>query len=142
MIENLDYFAPDEKIMEGTFTSRFFKNEDSYKLSVYIRNGKIIDYAEKCIEHFNSMPDDMIDEICRRIIKSLKLIGADFELPEIENVREILEYCWFTSMIVDIPEDDGISYVIEGEGDWGEVVGFVIKNGTLAYVGVDFEEYL
>lgn len=142
MIENLDYFAPDEKIMEGTFTSRFFKNEDSYKLSVYIRNGKIIDYAEKCIEHFNSMPDDMIDEICRRIIKSLKLIGADFELSEFENVRDILNYCWFTSMIVDIPEDDGISYVIEGEGDWGEVVGFVIKNGTLAYVGVDFEEYL
>lgn len=142
MIENLDYFAPDEKIMEGTFTSRFFKNEDSYKLSVYIRNGKIIDYAEKCIEHFNSMPDDMIDEICQRIIKSLKLIGADFELSEFENVRDILNYCWFTSMTVDVTEDDGISYVIEGEGDWGEVVGFVIKNGTLAYVGVDFEEYL
>lgn len=142
MIENLDYFAPDEKIMEGTFTSRFFKNEDSYKLSVYIRNGKIIDYAEKCIEHFNSMPDDMIDEICRRIIKSLKLIGADFELSEFENVRDILNYCWFTSMTVDVTENDGISYIIEGEGDWGEVVGFVIKNGSLAYVGTDIEEYL
>lgn len=145
MIENLDYFAPDEKIMEGTFTSRFFKNEDSYKLSVYIRNGKIIDYAEDCIEHFNSLSDDVIDEICYGLIESCHEdygVNEDFELPEIENVREILEYCWFTSMIVDIPEDDGISYVIEGEGDWGEVVGFVIKNGTLAYVGVDFEEYL
>lgn len=142
MIENLNYFAPDEKVMEGTFTSRFFKNEDGYKLSVYIKNIEIIDYAEKCIEHFNSMPDDMIDEICRRIIKNLKLTGADFELSEFENVRDILNYCWFTSMTVDVPENDGISYVIEGEGDWGEVVGFVIKNGSLAYVGADIEEYL
>lgn len=124
----------DDGTLEGTFTSKIFPNDNTQEMTIYIRNKSLIDYAEKCINHFNSMSDDMVDGICRRIIKILKFIGADFELSEFENVRDILEYCWFTSMIVYVPEDDEISYVIEGEGEWGEVVGFVIKNGTLAYV--------
>lgn len=142
LIKNPEEYAPDEEILEGNFISRIFINEDGNELFVYIRNSNIIDYAEKCIEHFNSLSDDLIDEICHGLIESCHLSDEDFELPELENVREILEYCWFTSMIVDVPEDDGISYVIGGEGDWGEIVGFVIKNGTLAYVGDEFEEYL
>lgn len=142
LIKNLEKVASDEEMLEGTFKSSFFQNEDANELVVCIRNGEIIDYAEKCIKHFNSLSDDIIDEICHGLIESCHLSDEDFELPEVEDVREILEYCWFTSMIVDVPEDDGISYVIGGEGDWGEVVGFVIKNGTLAYVGVDYEEYL
>lgn len=142
IIKNLELIAPDEEIIEGTFISNFFHNEDVNELSVCIRNGEIIDYAEKCIEHFNSLSDDVIDEICHGLIESCHLSDEDFELPELENVRKILEYCWFTSMTVDVPEDNRISYVIEGESDWGEVVGFVIKNGSLAYVGVDYEEYL
>ncbi len=122
--------------MEGTFTSSFFSNDGEKELVVCIKTGDIIDYTEKCIEHFNSLPDDVIDEICEGIIESCE------EEYELENVRDILEYCWFTSMMIDVPEDDGISYIIEGEGDWGEVVGFVIKNGSLAYVGADYEEYL
>ncbi|MCM1131867.1 MAG: hypothetical protein NC340_00185 [Ruminococcus flavefaciens] len=136
LIKNLEKIAPDEEILEGTFTSAFFSNDEGNELVVCLRNGDIIDYAEKCIEHFNSLSDDIIDEICEGIIESCE------EEYDLENARDILEYCWFTSMAVDVPEDDGISYVIEGEGDWGEVVGFVIKNGALAYVGIDFEEYL
>lgn len=80
LIKNLKKASPDSEIMEGTFTSKFFKNEDSYELSVYMENSSLIEYAEKCIEHFNSLSNNVIDEICRRIIKSLQLIGADFEL--------------------------------------------------------------
>lgn len=136
IIKNIEKIAPDEEILEGTFKSNFFRSDIDDELSVCIRNGEIIDYAEKCIEHFNSLPDDVIDKICEGIIESCE------EEYELENVRGILEYCWFTSMAVDVPENDGISYVIDGEGEWGEVVGFVIKNGSLAYVGIDFEEYL
>lgn len=142
IIKNLTLTAPDEEIMEGTFTSNFFRNDDGNELSVYLRNGEIIDYAEKCIEHFNSLSDDVIDEICHGLIESCHLSDEDFELPELETVRDILEYCWFTSMTVDIPKNEKISYLIEGEGEWGEVVGFVIKNGSLAYVGDDYYEYL
>lgn len=142
LIKNPEEYAPDEEILEGNFISRIFINEDGNELFVYIRNSNIIDYAEKCIEHFNSLSDDMIEEICHGLIESYHLSNDDFELPELENVREILEYCWFTSMIVDVPEDDGISYIIAGESDWGEVVAFIIKNGALAYVGADYEKYL
>lgn len=142
LIKNPEEYAPDEEILEGNFISRIFINEDGNELFVYIRNSNIIDYAEKCIEHFNSLSDDMIEEICHGLIESYHLSNDDFELPELANVREILEYCWFTSMIVDVPEDDGISYIIAGESDWGEVVAFIIKNGALAYVGADYEKYL
>lgn len=143
VIKNLEKIAPDEEILEGTFTSRFFSSDEGNELIVCIRNDEIIDYAEKCIEHFNNISDNVIDEICHGIIESCHLSDdEEFELPELENVRDILEYCWFTSMTVDVPENDSISYVIEGEGEWGETVGFVIKDGTLAYVGEDYEEYL
>lgn len=128
----------DEGTIEGTFTSEIFPNDETQEMTVYIRNNSLMDYAEECINHFNNMPDDMIDEICRRIIKNLQLNGADFELPEFENVRDILNYCWFTTLTVDNPENDGISYTVEGEGEWGEVVGFVIKNGNVSYVGENY----
>lgn len=136
MIKNLQKIAPDEEILEGTFTSNFFRNDGDNEFVVCIRNGEIIDYAEKCIEHFNSLPDDVIDEICEGIIE---ICEKEYDLI---SVRDILDYCWFCDMTVDVPENDGISYVIGGEGDWGEVVGFVIQDGTLAYAGTDYEKYL
>ena len=142
MIKNLKKIAPDEEILEGDFISTFFQNEDCNELSVYIKNGDIIDYAEKCVEHFNSLSDDVIDEICHGLVESCHLSDEEFDLLELEDVREILEYCWFYELIVDVPENDGISYVVGGEGDWGEAVGFVIKDGKLVYVGMDYEDYL
>lgn len=137
LIKNLEKIATNEEILEGTFTSKFFKNDDSYEFLVYMENSSLTDYAEKCINHFNSMPDSMIDEICLGLIKSCHLSDAeDFELPELENVRDILNYCWFTSLVT--IEDDGIYYLVEGEGDWGEAVGFVIHNDNVNYVGDDY----
>lgn len=136
LIKNLEKIAPDEEILEGTFISKVFMNDNTDELVICLRNGDITDYAEKCIEHFNSLSDDVIDQICKGIIESCE------EEYDLESARDILEYCWFCDMAVDVPESDGISYVVGGEGEWGEVVGFVIKDGALAYVGVDYEEYL
>ncbi|MDE5936518.1 MAG: hypothetical protein K2G83_03835 [Ruminococcus sp.] len=134
IIKNLELTNPDEEILEGTFTSNFFRNEDGNELSVYMENSSLIEYAEKCIEYFNSLSDDVIDKICKGIAES------STEEYRLENVRDILEYCWFTSLVT--IEDDEIYYLVEGEGEWGESVGFVIKKDTLAYVGIDYEEYL
>lgn len=142
MIENLDYFAPDEKIMEGTFTSRIFKDYGDDRLLIYLEDETIQDYAERCIEHFNNMPDEMVDAICKGVIKSAEMNGEneDFELPELENVRDIFDYCGFVSLTVWIPENDEIFYTVEGEGEWGECVGFIIREDKVLYVGVDFEQ--
>ncbi len=136
MIKDLRLIDPPMGIAGGSFKSKIFKNENSDELSVCLRNLSLADYAEKCIEHFNSMPDDMIDEICQGLIESCT---EDYKL---ENVRDILKYCWFFELIVDIHESDSISYFVEGAGDWGKIIGIVIKNSALAYVGVDYAKYL
>lgn len=135
------------RVIEGTFESRIFKNENDNKLSIILENDNLIEYAEKCIEHFNSLSSDMINLICKNIIKCYQKFGGinkDFTLPNLENPRDILKYCWFTTMFVDIPEPEPfklcfeeIAYTISGEGDWEECIGFTIKGDRVLYVGRD-----
>ncbi|MBD5158834.1 MAG: hypothetical protein HDT23_01120 [Ruminococcus sp.] len=140
MIENLSLFAPGEEIMEGTFRSRIFKDDGDDRLLVYFDSITIKDYAEKCIEHFNNMSDEMIDLICSGIIKCAKLGGVneEFELPELENIRDILKYFWCTNLEIGMPESDEIAYIIDGEGEWGETVQIVVRGNKVLYVGYDF----
>ena len=37
---------------------------------------------------------------------------------------------------------DEIAYAVEGEGEWGENIGFVIKNDSVVYVGADYLEHM
>ena len=37
---------------------------------------------------------------------------------------------------------DEIEYVIEGEGDWGDVIGFVVRNDKVIYAGVNYFDYM
>ncbi len=39
-------------------------------------------------------------------------------------------------------KEDEIAYVVEGEGDWGEVIGFAVKNNKVIYVGTDYFDYM
>lgn len=130
---------------EGFFISRFFHDdENGHELSICIQNASVADYAEKCVESFNSLTDDAIDKICKGIIKCAKHSGdEDFKSREFNNPRDILEYCWFTMVYVGVPQNPShISYVVEGEGDWGEVIGFAIKDGKPVYIGEDYFDYL
>ena len=38
--------------------------------------------------------------------------------------------------------EDELAYVVEGEGDWGEVIGFAVKNDEIIYVGTDYFDYM
>nr|WP_325242711.1 hypothetical protein [uncultured Oscillibacter sp.] len=38
--------------------------------------------------------------------------------------------------------DDEIAYAVEGEGEWGENIGFVISNDSVVYVGADYLDYM
>ena len=38
--------------------------------------------------------------------------------------------------------DDKIAYAVEGEGDCGENIGFVINNDRVIYVGTDYLDYM
>ena len=140
LIENLHY--SEDGIGEGIFKSRFFRDDmGNDEFLVYIFSKDYADYAEKCIQHFNQLSDEIINVICYHIIKSAEKNQHNpaFQLPKLEKNTDILNYCWFTAMIVSIPGDTSkASYIIEGEGDWGEVVGFVVTEDTVTYVGSDY----
>ena len=137
------YNTPNES-WAGRFESKIFLDDmGGNMLEVYLENSKFAGYAEKCIENLNSLPDSLIIQICVSLINSAEQDKADdsFELPKLNNAKDILNYCWFTAVYVNSPEDENvIKYVVEGEGDWGEVVGFVIENNKLVYTGVEYLE--
>ena len=134
-------YAPDG-IGEGTFKSKFFKDDmGNDELLVYIFSKDYAEYAETCVKHFNQLSDEVINVICYHIIKSAQQDNQNpaFNLPKLEKNTDILNYCWFTAMIVSIPGDASkASYIIEGEGDWGEVIGFVVTEDTVTYVGNNY----
>lgn len=39
-------------------------------------------------------------------------------------------------------KDDTIAYAVEGEGEWGENIGFYIDHDDVIYVGADYLEYM
>lgn len=134
-------YAPDG-IGEGTFKSRYFRDDmGGDEFLVYIFNSTYESYADKCIAHFNSLPENVLTVLCQHLIKTAKQDNRNpsFTLPELKKPEEILNYCWFKAMIVSIPGDaTKASYIIEGEGDWGEAVGFVVTEDVLTYVGCDY----
>lgn len=124
---------------EGVFKSRIFRDDEGGdELAVYIEHHSIADYAEKCIEALNSLSDSVVEKICKGIIKAAKEYG---ELPEINDTLDILNYCWFTAVYISVPKNPKhLEYVVEGEGDWGDVIGFRMKNDKPVYIGVDYLE--
>jgi len=132
-------YAPDG-IGEGTFKSSYFKDDTgNHDFLVYIFNKSYEKYAEKCVKHFNHLSDQVIDVICYHIIQSAKQNQKNFILPELEKNTDILNYCFFKAMLVSIPEDDSkASYIMQGQGDWGEMIGFVVTEDTVTYVGKNY----
>lgn len=133
---------------EGEFDSQFFRNEDGNTLCVYA-NGDSPDWmacAERCVEAFNHLPDAVIQELCKQLTDCAQAgdgLEEEFELPPLENPQAILEYCWFVALYVDMEnEDDEIAYAVEGEGEWGENIGFYIQNNRVVYVGPDYLTYM
>lgn len=139
-----------DEMAEGRFQGNIICGEDRDDLTIYIdgvasgRFEEMKEYAEKCAVFLNTIPNYMIDEICTGISESTKEVGLnkDFVMPELADVRGILDYCWMTTVYVaGAPDkDDEISFIVEGEGNWGEVIGFVILRGELYYVGVEYME--
>ena len=134
---------------EGRFISSFFRDdENNDELIVYANSGSpdFAECAEKCVEAFNNLSKPVINEICRKLIDCARDDGGineEFELPALDNALDILNYCWFVALYVDMAsKDDEIAYAVEGEGDWGENIGFVINNDSVVYVGADYLDYM
>lgn len=143
MIHWLSQGSPPEN-GDGVFISKFFRNDeniDELTLCVNTVNPDFKECSEKCVEAFNNLSESVINEICEKLINCAK--NEEFELPALDNALDILNYCWFFVLYVDMrSKDDEIAYIVEGEGEWGNVVGFVINNDTVVYVGADYFDYM
>lgn len=135
--------------VEGRFNSKFFRNDDGGDEFIVYANEDDPDFmasAEKCINSFNGLSEPVINEICQKLISLAQEgdgLDEEFELPPLENPLDILHHCWFMVLYVDMKSiGDEIAYAVEGEGEWGENIGFVIKNGSVVYVGADYLEHM
>lgn len=142
----IHWLHQEEGVCEGSFKSDFFRDdENGDELSVYVQSPNLAECAEKCVEASNNLTESEINEICKEIISCAKESGIneEFESPALDNALDILNYCWFTALYVNmLSKEDEIAYVVEGEGDWGEVIGFVVKNNKVSYVGIDYFDYM
>ena len=102
--------------------------------------------AEKCVEAFNNLAGPIINEICQKLIGCAQKgdgINSEFELPALSSPLDILKYCWFMTLYVDMgSKDDKVAYAVEGEGEWGENIGFVINDDSVIYVGTDYLDHM
>lgn len=131
----------------GIFDSAFFMNEDGNQLLIYAFTDKdgYVQMAEQVVAAFNSLPMDTIRKICEGLIVSAKEDGddSDFELGDLERPEDILNYCWFVAVYVDMNSpSDNPAFAVEGEGEWGENIGFVVDNGEVIYVGTDYLQHM
>ncbi len=142
----IHWLHQEEGFCEGTFRSRFFRNEEGGdELSIGVKSPDLKECAEKCVEAFNHLTESAISEICKEIISCAQEGGADeeFEFPSPDNALEILNDCWFTTLYVNmLSQEDETAYVVEGEGEWGDVIGFAVKNDEVIYVGPDYFDYM
>lgn len=134
---------------EGRFKSTFFRNDENEDELIIYANSDSPDfmaYAEKCVEAFNNLSKPVINEICQKLIRCAQEgngFEEEFALPPLENPLDILNYCWFVALYVDMESQaDEIAYAVEGEGDWGENIGFVIESDRVIYVGADYLDYM
>ena len=109
-----------------------------------------IEYAEKCVEAMNAMPEELVDDICRAAkrycLEFLDAVGGaelnDIKptVPVDENtpVREMLKCFEVGTLIVSAPQDPArTGYQLSGNCDWEEEHGIeiVILDDKLVYLG-------
>ena len=138
----INWLNQQDEFWEGTFRSEFFRNEDNQnELFICAECPVDTDYIEKAVQAFNALSKETIREICKGIIRLAEQGGEnqDFTLPELEAPEQILDYCWFTTLYVNIQENGNI--ILEGEGEWEEVIVIVIKNDKIIYIGTEYFDY-
>ncbi len=142
----IHWLHQEEGFCEGSFKSSFFRDdENGDELSICAKSPELSECAENVVEAFNALTESDIMEICKGILNwaTENGVAEEIELPSSDNALEILKYCWFTTVYVNMlrPEDE-LAYVVEGEGDWGEVIGFAVVNNQVIYVGTDYFDYM
>ena len=110
--------------VEGRFNSKFFRNDEGGDEFIVYANSDDPDFmesAEKCVDSFNSLSESVINEICQKLISCAQEgdgLDEEFELPALDNPLDILDYCWFMALYVDMKSiGDEIAYITIGANE-------------------------
>ncbi|MCT4597227.1 MAG: hypothetical protein N4A50_05040 [Vallitalea sp.] len=126
--------------MEGTTRFDMFDRE----IQVMMDDAVNIVYAEKCVEHLNSLSYDTVELLCEAALKYCFEFSDDvgIGIPELNEKRDILKYIYPKILIIDEPEDElKIGYHMECDCEWEIEHGleFTILNDKVLYLG-DFND--
>ncbi len=137
MIENKVYHE------DGTLEAEFDCKYTDDAMEVIVNSDVDEKYAERCIEHFNNLSDELLDSISNALCKYYESIRdeaeevfGDLGMPKKVEGRDILNYCYPTSMSVEAPTSyDIIGYSIEGNCNWEPEHGFqlIIRGDKLIF---------
>lgn len=119
------------------------------KIDVGISAGVTVEYAEKCAEALNSLPDETVKAIFeaakRYCLFFIDLCGDEWddwnemgiEVTEETPAEMLKSEITFTSLIVGKPKDDRIGFRIGGSCTWDDEHGLeiAILDGKLVYLG-------
>lgn len=138
---------------EGKFDSvSLFDGE--MDVSIFVDDGATVEYAEKCIEHYNKLNDngELMAKLREYLAKFFlymydewKAMGIyDDIVQDIEPVMEgyrsgkdLIEYLYKPELLVYAPEGEGIGYGIQCECPWEpeHQCLILIRGDELLYVG-------
>lgn len=122
MISNIE--KRDDIFNVGFVESKLFNQ----RMEVWIENTVKMDYAQKCVESFELLKDDVVDKICERTSAYHKFMleewNEDFVIEINEKVpayvtgRDILKYIEEPKIFIFPPKGAGVGYIIEGNCEW------------------------
>lgn len=104
-----------------------------FEIEVFASEDITTEYINKCIEHFNSLPDKMMKQMVEKIKKYMLVEDIDDDT--------ILSQCNLDTMTIYKPYDDRIVYIIGGEPDFELEHGmaFVICDDSILDIGYRYD---
>lgn len=122
--------------VEGKCTFLLFNQE----IDVYVEDGSSIAYAETCVQYLNTMPNELITQLCEASLR----YANDFneavgdEPLIVKKPTDILQHISPGSVIIPEPENENQpAFSLSLSCSWEEEHGleWVIRDGKLMYVG-------
>jgi hypothetical protein len=136
LLRNIRELKEYEFGLEGIFFSKIF-NKD---IRVAIDEDSSVEFAESCIDYFNSLSENIVDDVCAASIRYcndfLEAIGQEAKIFKSE--RDVLQLVYPSSLIVPYPEQGEKPVVrMELNCEWEVEHGMeiIIRDGQLLYLG-------
>ena len=133
--------------LEGVFYSTIFKTD----MQVCIEDGVDLDYAERCVKHFNSLDDKAIDTFCEDAWKYYQYMLEEWPafgyvdianeiratIPADAKPRDLLRYLKPWSLDIAVPKEDIPAWEFSADCVWEPEHGlsWIQRGDKLLYVG-------